>query len=162
MKIKTITCHNVYNFGASLQAYALMTYLTSQGHQVEIIDYMPDYIRKNLSLWAIGPKWNRNIFIKCAFYCYVIPIRIMQSKSRKKFDKYTRKYLHLTQRYNSFQELLNNPPEADIYFCGSDQIWNTQIKNGLDPAFYCDFAPMKATRASYAASFSISQIPKEP
>ena len=119
MKIKTITCHNVYNFGASLQAYALMTYLTSQGHQVEIIDYMPDYIRKNLSLWAIGPKWNRNIFIKCAFYCYVIPIRIMQSKSRKKFDKYTRKYLHLTQRYNSFQELLNNPPEADIYFCGS-------------------------------------------
>ncbi len=45
MKIKTITCHNVYNFGASLQAYALMTYLTSQGHQVEIIDYMPDYIR---------------------------------------------------------------------------------------------------------------------
>ena len=48
MKIKTITCHNVYNFGASLQAYALMTYLTSQGHQVEIIDYMPDYIRKNL------------------------------------------------------------------------------------------------------------------
>lgn len=119
------------------------------------------YIRKNLSLWAIGPKWNRNIFIKCAFYCYVIPIRIMQSKSRKKFDEYTRKYLHLTQRYNSFQELLNNPPEADIYFCGSDQIWNTQIKNGLDPAFYCDFAPMKATRASYAASFSISQIPKE-
>lgn len=59
----------------------------------------------------------------------------MQSKSRKKFDEYTRKYLHLTQRYNSFQELLNNPPEADIYFCGSDQIWNTQIKNGLDPAF---------------------------
>ena len=58
MKIKTITCHNVYNFGASLQAYALMTYLTSQGHQVEIIDYMPDYIRKNLSLWAIGSKWN--------------------------------------------------------------------------------------------------------
>lgn len=48
MKIKTITCHNVYNFGASLQAYALMTYLTSQGHQVEIIDYMPDYIRKTL------------------------------------------------------------------------------------------------------------------
>lgn len=85
----------------------------------------------------------------------------MQSKSRKKFDEYTRKYLHLTQRYNSFQELLNNPPEADIYFCGSDQIWNTQIKNGLDPAFYCDFAPMKAIRASYAASFSISQIPKE-
>ena len=115
MKIKTITCHNVYNFGASLQAYALMTYLTSQGHQVEIIDYMPDYIRKNLSLWAIGPKWNRNIFIKCAFYCYVIPIRIMQSKSRKKFDKYTRKYLHLTQRYSC--ETSDHRTNV-LYFCG--------------------------------------------
>ena len=73
MKIKTITCHNVYNFGASLQAYALMTYLTSQGHQVEIIDYMPDYIRKNLSLWAIGSKWNRNIFINVLFIVMSFP-----------------------------------------------------------------------------------------
>lgn len=44
MKIKTITCHNVYNYGASLQAHALMNYLEEQGHQVEIIDYMPEYI----------------------------------------------------------------------------------------------------------------------
>lgn len=56
MKIKTITCHNVYNFGASLQAYALMTYLTSQGHQVEIIDYMPDYILGKLYMGCISPK----------------------------------------------------------------------------------------------------------
>ena len=39
MKIKTITCHDVYNVGASLQAYALQEYLKSLGHDVEIIDY---------------------------------------------------------------------------------------------------------------------------
>ena len=44
MKISTITCHDVYNHGASLQAYALMTYLNNQGHSVEIIDYKPDYL----------------------------------------------------------------------------------------------------------------------
>ena len=44
MKISTITCHDVYNHGASLQAYALMTYLNNQGHSVEIIDYKPYYM----------------------------------------------------------------------------------------------------------------------
>ena len=38
MKIKTITCQHVYNYGASLQAYALQSYLMSMGHEVEIID----------------------------------------------------------------------------------------------------------------------------
>lgn len=41
MRIKTITCHDVYNSGASLQAYALMRYLEEQGNEVEIIDYKP-------------------------------------------------------------------------------------------------------------------------
>ena len=43
MRIKTITCHDVYNFGASLQAYALQQFLVGRGHQVEIIDYLPTY-----------------------------------------------------------------------------------------------------------------------
>ena len=44
MKILTITCHDVYNTGASLQAYALMKYLQNQGHEVKIIDYKPEYL----------------------------------------------------------------------------------------------------------------------
>ena len=44
MKIKTITCHDVYNVGASLQAYALMKFLQMQGYDVEIINYKPDYL----------------------------------------------------------------------------------------------------------------------
>lgn len=159
MIIRTITCHNVYNYGASLQAYALMSYLESLGHDVRVIDYMPPYIRKNLSLWAIGTKWNRNLLIKFAFYAYVVPIRLLQHKTRQKFAIYNRKYLKLTKRYNSIEDLISDPPEADVFFCGSDQIWNTQIDNGLDAAFYCGFAKKKSIRASYAASFSISALP---
>jgi hypothetical protein len=162
MKIKTITCHNVYNYGASLQAHALMNYLEEQGHQVEIIDYMPEYIRKTLSIGYMGKKWRKkNILIKLAFYIYVIPTRMMQYPMRKKFKKFNQHFLKLTQRYESWDELKKQPPIADIYFCGSDQIWNTNIHNGLDPAFYCDFAPYGTIRASYAASFSISSLPQE-
>ena len=51
MIVKTITCHDVYNFGASLQAYALMKYISDRGHDVEIIDYKPDYL--SFDLWGI-------------------------------------------------------------------------------------------------------------
>ena len=161
MRIKTITCHHVYNYGASLQAHALMHYLSSLGHEVEIIDYMPDYIRKHISVWDIGPRWKKNIFIRLAYYSYVVPQRLRQKESKKRYDEFTRNYLKLTKRYNSFQELVQDTPTADIYFCGSDQIWNPTINNGLDPAFYIDFASAKSIRASYAASFSVSEIPEK-
>lgn len=48
MKICIITCHDVYNFGASLQAYALQHYLEELGHEVEIINYRPGYLYKNM------------------------------------------------------------------------------------------------------------------
>ena len=161
MKIKTITCHQVYNYGASLQAHALMYYLSELGHEVEIIDYMPDYIRKHISIWDIGPRWKKNIFIRLAYYSYVVPQRLCQKESRKRFDEFTRNFLKLTKRYNSLQELVDDTPTADVYFCGSDQIWNPTINNGLDPAFYIDFASDKSMRASYAASFSVSEIPEK-
>ena len=89
MRIKTITCHHVYNYGASLQAHALMHYLSSLGHEVEIIDYMPDYIRKHISVWDIGPRWKKNIFIRLAYCSYVVPQRLRQKESKKRFDEFT-------------------------------------------------------------------------
>ena len=37
MDIKIITCHNVANYGAALQALALQTYIEEKGHDVKII-----------------------------------------------------------------------------------------------------------------------------
>ena len=54
MDILTITCHDVYNVGASLQAYALMKYLEQCGHNVEIIDYKPNYLSKHYSLTTVN------------------------------------------------------------------------------------------------------------
>lgn len=158
MKIKTITCHNVYNYGASLQAHALLFHLSELGHEVEVIDYMPDYIRKHVSIWDIGPRWKRNIITRLAYYCYVVPQRLSQKESRNRFDSFTNEHLRLTRRYNSIAELCEDIPDADVFFCGSDQIWNPTINNGLDPAFYLDFASDKSVKASYAASFSVSTL----
>ncbi|UNP74895.1 polysaccharide pyruvyl transferase family protein [Bacillus nitratireducens] len=160
MKICTITCHDVYNHGASLQAYGLMKYLTNCAHEVEIIDYKPNYLDNHYNLLSIdSPKWRKNIITKAMYLALRVPTKIPGLKRKKAFDKFTRKYLKITKgRYASNDELKNNIPYADAYICGSDQIWNTLHRNGKDPAFYLDFVPAEKIKASYAASFAVDII----
>lgn len=163
MKIKTITCHDVYNAGASLQAYALQTYLEGLGHDVEIIDYKPEYLRRHYSFGFVpNPYFDRPI-LKQIYLLLKFPQRLIArvGKRKENFDLFKNQNLHLTKRYNSYFELQQDPPMADVYFAGSDQIWNPVFENGKDAAFYLMFAPQYAIRASYAASFAVDHIEQE-
>lgn len=167
MKIKTITCHNVYNYGASLQAYALMHYLENTGHDVEIIDYLPDY-KKVYNFTKVPQKGKMAKMIRIMPFLKRLLALIHNRKTirllpkKKYFDSFTRNYLHLTSRqYNDYRDLEKNPPYADLFIAGSDQIWNTAHGNGIDPAFYCLFEKIKDKCITYSASFGISQIPSE-
>lgn len=163
MKIKTITCHDVYNVGASLQAYALAAYLKNLGHEVEIIDYKPDYLSHHYPLLGLhNPAYNKPL-LREAYQIAKFPGRLRARFSRRKreYDRFTQQLLPITEkRYASNEELKWNPPEADIYFAGSDQIWNTLFQNGRDPAFYLDFVPEGKVKASYAASFATDSVPE--
>lgn len=163
MKIYTITCHNVYNHGAILQAYALMTYLQQQGHEVEIIDYQPSYLNNHYKLFRIDhPRWNKNWLWRLIYLMVKLPGRIWGLKRKIAFDRFREKYLVLTKDcYSSNTELKKRLPKADVYICGSDQIWNSTFPNGRDPAFYLDFAPKEKRKLSYAASFATDYIPEE-
>lgn len=160
MKICTITCHDVYNHGASMQAYALMKYLKNIGHEVEIIDYKPDYLSNHYNIWSINnPVWEKNIITRLIYLTLKMPGRMKSLKRKKAFDEFRDSYLNITsQRYTSNEELRNNLPQADAYICGSDQIWNSLHQNGKDPAFYLDFVPNNKVKASYAASFATDTI----
>lgn len=164
MKIKTITCHDVYNVGASLQAYALSTYLQSLGHEVEIIDYKPDYLSNHFPLVGVNNPVYDKPFVRDIYQLAKLPGRLKNryGKRKREFDEFKKQYLPVTkERYSSNEDLKKNVPMADIYFAGSDQIWNTFFRNGKDPAFYLEFAPEGAIRASYAASFATEDIAHE-
>ena len=159
MKIKTITCHDVYNVGASLQAYALSQFLSQQGHDVAIIDYKPDYLSKRYNFRVVdNPRFEKPFMLKIIYLTLKFPKRLCAYPGKKNFDKFRNDYLKLTKRYNSLEELKKDPPEADLYLAGSDQIWNTLFNNGKDGAFYLDFAPQGVKKASYAASFATEEI----
>lgn len=167
MNIKTITCHDVYNYGASLQAFALQKYLIEQGYNCEIIDFKPYYQQERYNLFYVGitSKYynllNRFPVLKL-IYGPIKNYRILKTYKRKKaFDLFKKNFLKLTQQhYENSNELKNNPPIADIYIAGSDQIWNTDIPNGTEPAYYLEFGKKDIIRASYAASFGVSSIPE--
>lgn len=162
MQIKIITCHDVYNHGASLQAYAFQAYLGSIGHKVEIIDYKPDYLSRHYQLWSVdNPIYDKPI-VKQLYLMAKLPGRLLALKRKRLFDVFTKKYIKLTnKRYHSNDELKSNPPQADVYIAGSDQIWNTLFQNGRDAAFYLDFVPPFAKRISYAASFATENVADE-
>ena len=167
MKIKTITCHKVNNHGANLQAVALMHYLEDLGNDVEIIDYFPEYFKHFRPLYCGTPKYAANPVTRFAYICAKFPGRLKsyleykKSDRKKNFEAFREKYYRLTDTYESFEELKANPPKADLYIAGSDQIWNTMMNNGKDPAYYLQFAPKNTTTATYAASFSVSEISDE-
>ncbi len=166
MKIETITCHDVYNYGASLQAFALQHFLVSKGHDVKIIDYAPEYLDFNYKFsWFIHPsskfkKISEKSKLFSFGYCFLRYLWFLRSIQRKKsFDEFATKYLHLTEKYNTYDSLCQRHNDADVYITGSDQVWNSvTMLNGLDPAFYLQFVKSTAKKISYAASFGANNI----
>ena len=167
MKIFTITCHDVYNYGASLQAYALQAYLLSLGHECRIIDYKPDYLRRNYNFWYIERNsrfyelCNKSIIFHFLYSLRLAPLTFKTWRRIKPFERFKHTNLLCTKCYTSLDELQKTPPIGDVYIAGSDQIWNCSLSNGKDNAFFLGFGPNDTRRIAYAASMGISYFPED-
>lgn len=156
--IKTITCHEVYNYGASLQEYALLEFLNNHGAQASVLHYKPPYLSQHFKLWSLSPRFDKP-FLKQLYLLAKLPSRLVALKKKKAFDKFHEKYIPTDEKlYRNNEELKNDIPKGDIFICGSDQIWNSFFENGKDPAFYLNFVPDDKLKISYAASFAIDEL----
>lgn len=63
------------------------------------------------------------------------------------FGDFFNKYIPHTQSRYSEQDLLKNPPVADVYIVGSDNIWG-----GVSNMTFLNFGPKSARRIAYAVS----------
>lgn len=158
MDVKIITCHNVYNYGASLQAFALQNTVSSMGNDCEIIDYNPWYLYDRYQFFAINnPKWSKNILTKIVYFISKFPKKVDFLSRKRNFTSFNKEYLKLTsERYYTNDEL--KECFCDILICGSDQIWNTNFENGNDLAFFGGYTNSKHL-ISYAASLGVDRIP---
>lgn len=162
MIIKTITCHNVFNYGAVLQEYALIEHLKQQGHEVEAINYQPPYLKSNFGFLSVeNPKYDLPI-VRWLYRLLKFPVRLALKRRQREFLAFNQQFIPQTEViYDSNQALKDFMPSADVFITGSDQIWNPLVPNGSDPAFYLDFANKEATKVSYAASFATANISQQ-
>lgn len=162
MKVKTITCHEVYNHGASLQEYALLQFLNSHDHEAESVDYKPYYLSGHFDLNVVSNPIFDKPLLKQLYLLLKLPGRLSDLKRKKAFDLFSKKYIPTGKlRYETNEDLKTNLPEADAFICGSDQIWNSFFQNGKDPAFYLNFVPQDKLKISYAASFATDTISED-
>lgn len=154
MKTATITYHNVYNYGALLQAYALQQAQLRMEIDNNIINYSHETGKSFHRIKGSSPKiFAVNIIRRIAT---VKKLRTIK-KRNSIFEEFTNNKLRLTQRYRSYEELRSNPPVADWYIAGSDQLWN--VSDALREAFYLDFGGQEVRRASYAVSMGSCEVP---
>ena len=163
MKIGILTYHRAHNYGAMLQAYALLTYLRSNGHDAEIIDYWPESHRVQYAL--IKPIVGNGIIpkIKCIIANTVTFFR--RYVRIRKFEKFCHTYLNIgsTIQYPNPNALTDL--KYDFVIVGSDQIWRNHESDGkhigFDPVYFCQHIPKNIRCISYAASMGIIQLNKE-
>ena len=126
MKVGIITIHKSPNYGASLQAYGLYSFLKSQNIECEIIDllrpthseyiqsksYLP-YRKQNIGLIKRIKRYSSNILKKQSRIKTLTPI------AQRKFDAFNSN-IQYSRTYYSIDELYEDPPQYDIYITGSN------------------------------------------
>jgi hypothetical protein len=87
-------------------------------------------------------------------------IRFRQlTRRNKKTASFKLNNFNLTRRYNTIDDFRNNPPSAEIFLTGSDQVFNP---NGLyKDVFYLNFKKQNFKKVAYAASFGGDSFSKE-
>lgn len=139
MKIALLTIWKEKNYGAEMQAYATIKALKQMGHSVVMINYL------------LGEQEHPTVKQRI--------IRFISSVCRdtKKFNRFWEKYIPTTCHYHTLSELKNNPPQADYYIIGSDQVWNPEITKDKAATYFLDFGDNQTKRISYASSFGTKE-----
>jgi hypothetical protein len=148
MKIGIITFHCADNYGAVLQAYALQTKLRElfSATEIFIVDYRPKYILKMFSM----------VKTHHVFYFFnsllQLPLRIA---IKMKFNRFRR------ENYSYIK--LKDVVQLDCIVCGSDQVWNPIITQGLDEHYFGLIKRFHGKKIAYAASDggAIAKLEKE-
>ena len=144
------------NYGQQLQCFALQKYLIGLGHDAYLIKYMPTshiplwrriarFVKYRLLVSSEQKEKDKKLKLICE--------RNNLLNCRRGFKEFRDKYIKSTEIvYRNIKELRNNPPAADIYICGSDQVWNNSLTDPDTAGWFLDFGKPTVKRVSYAAS----------
>lgn len=145
-KAGILTFHCVPNYGAVLQAYGMQQALEKYFDHVEMIDYRPKAVMAEYHVINFYSIFSTAMSIWSA-------IPFLQKKH--KFSRFAKNRMHLSAAYPQSSPLQG----MDMVVLGSDQIWNSEITRGLDPAYFGNLVwKDRPYVISYAASLGKAKL----
>lgn len=153
MRIGILTLHSNYNFGAALQSYALHSFLSSLGHDVEILNYRPKYLATPY------PRLMLNVRHPLASINYNLFRYSHNVRKYKKFAQFE-SCIKLTKIAETSDELNSVARDFDLIVFGSDQIW-CNLFNQKESLWYGALGGSNTIKLSYAASAGDANFSKE-
>jgi polysaccharide pyruvyl transferase WcaK-like protein len=163
MKIGILTYHRAHNYGAMLQAYAMLITLRDNGHNAILIDYWPESHRVQYAL--LQPNRGTTLILKIKHMVANTITFLRRYRRIRKFESFCNRYLYIDNqvKYIDGQQLITE--QFDCVIVGSDQIWrNTDSSSkyiGFDPVYFCQNIGTDIKCISYAASMGIIRLSPE-
>ena len=156
-KIGIVTFHRAYNYGAMLQAFALLK-KCNENNKAELLDY---YNYEVYSEYNLIRPLRKNI-VKSSIKIMIDLTNIKKRKLRQKsFEKFINTKMILSKKYNDISELKKAKLDYDVLITGSDQVWSPVIVGELSDAYALNFDIGNSKKISYAASIGdITQVDK--
>ena len=156
MKVSLVTLHRLFNYGSVLQAYATQRIFEDAGCEVEIVDYITEQRTARRLLLGKGAFFRLNN----AKRIVRLPFKAMSFLIKKhRFGKFLNKNCNLTKhKYVKAEDIIQDPPKADIYVTGSDQVWNSQYNEGVDKGFFLEYAPDNKKCIAFVSSFGKKEL----
>lgn len=156
LKIGIVTYwDSVENYGQILQATALTIYLERLGHEPFIIRYKHEHASTQEET-----DWSKLMDFPLVARKIAALSKKVAIQPDRRFDEWKSDFLKYTQRVYDDRDIYENPPLADIYIAGSDQIWNHSY-NGVSPVYFLDFVLEGRNKVAFAPSFGHANLPKE-
>lgn len=148
MRVVVSTFNNSKNnYGALLQACGLSAFLTKLNYEVSYVTIGQRIQRKRRSQLEIMKEMIRKVIL--------LPYTNKFKERERKFKQFASE----TQNqilYSTDEQLYHNPPKADLYLSGSDQVWNPVA---MHEDLLLAYVPEGGKKISYAASMGNEEIP---
>ena len=162
-KVGIITLYRGYNYGSSLQAYALKAVIREMGYDAEILWTRENaHSGRDIRLGKLARIAVRLLIHpglrKRTIQGYRKSIGIpLELDIKKKFLDFERTELDVKGLSRRALKQYARSDGTQAIVCGSDQIWSAAVAN-VEPLYYLRFVP-KGKKVAYAPSFGASQIP---
>lgn len=172
MKVGIITLwQSSDNYGQQLQCWAMQQELIKLGHEPYLIRYDVEYRTRNNK----SPLWKKVLKLLLIYPVIkslkrrkinekeqLLEVYNAKRNEKRQFLSFRKENFLLSDSiYSTLQELRDNPPEADAYIVGSDQVWAFTLDYYENRVMFLDFGDKKIKRIAYAPSFSMPSYPEK-